>query len=186
VPDGIPARLSGAITSESRSDSRPDYKHRIRKAIHPQLKELWNQNDDLRSATPRYENNWQRCGFRFIPLVNQRKFRHCSLDILFLRRDQPGNLIRHGGDIDNRLKVLFDGLRIPERCDELPKNCKPEPIEDPFFCLLEDDELITQVKVTTDRLFIAPTEHERLHNVVLVIRVNASVFGLEDYIVSGP
>jgi hypothetical protein len=34
----------------------------------------------------------------------------CTLDILFLHPDKPGNLWT--GDVDNRIKALFDSLRI--------------------------------------------------------------------------
>ena len=33
-----------------------------------------------------------------------------ELDIVFLRQQAPGKLIGEGGDIDNRLKTLFDAL----------------------------------------------------------------------------
>jgi hypothetical protein len=41
-------------------------------------------------------------------------------------------LIHSGGDIDNRLKVLFDALRIPTDCSELAGVIK-EADEDPYF-----------------------------------------------------
>jgi hypothetical protein len=41
------------------------------------------------------------------------------------------------------------------------------PDEDPFFCLLEDDSLITEVNITTDRLLTSATSH--IHDVLLVI-----------------
>lgn len=72
----------------------------------------------------------------------------CALDVLFLRRDGPGSLIKSGGDIDNRLKVLFDALKLP-RPGEFDSTVPPAPDEDPFFCLVEDDTLITEIKVTT-------------------------------------
>ena len=52
-------------------------------------------------------------GNRFVPLVSKAGGFTCSLDILFLRRDDPEGPIESGGDIDNRLKVLLDGLRMP-------------------------------------------------------------------------
>src|ERR1019366_1365691 len=61
----------------------------------------------------------QRCGGRFVPLVSKTGGFTCSLDILFLRRDNPGYLIASGGDIDNRIKVLLDGLRMPETVSDL-------------------------------------------------------------------
>jgi hypothetical protein len=110
----------------------------------------------------------QRCGGRFVPIVTKAGGYSCSLRILFLRRDNPGHLIASGGDIDNRLKVLFDGLRMPDTVGEL--GALPlEADENPFFCLLEDDSLITSVTVTTDRLLIPQDTGERIHDVYLVI-----------------
>src|SRR5687767_2319015 len=83
----------------------------------------------------------ERCGQRYVPLVNSSYGIACALDILFLRRDQPGNLIRPGGDLDNRVKVLFDALRMPQNCDEVVKAEGEDP-NDPIFVLLEDDNLI--------------------------------------------
>jgi len=103
-----------------------------------------------------------------VPIVTKAGGYSCSLRILFLRRDNPGHLIASGGDIDNRLKVLFDGLRMPDTVGEL--GALPlEADENPFFCLLEDDSLITSVTVTTDRLLIPQDTGERIHDVYLVI-----------------
>lgn len=52
-------------------------------------------------------------GFNWLPLVREELGIAAALDILFLRRDAPGKIIGGGGDIDNRLKVLFDALRKP-------------------------------------------------------------------------
>ena len=61
---------------------------------------------------------------------------------------QGGKIGEHGGDIDNRLNTLFEGLQLPSG------DCGDDWIaeESPFYCLLENDILITHVKVTTDRL----------------------------------
>lgn len=80
-------------------------------------------------------------------------------------------LIHSGGDIDNRLKVLLDALRIPAECSEIPDGTKKEADEDPyFFCLLEDDVLITDLAVTTDTL-LTPCTSEAENDVQLVIKV---------------
>lgn len=63
-------------------------------------------------------------------------------------------LSRKGGDIDNRLKTLFDALRYPHIPNELPVGAAPAADQDPFFCLLEDDQLINKVSVTVDKLLI--------------------------------
>ena len=78
----------------------------------------------------------------------------------------------NGGDIDNRIKVLFDGLRMPKTDSELGRlRIDPEE-EDPFFCLLEDDRLVTSVSVTTDRLIVPKRQDEDIHDVILVIHVS--------------
>ena len=115
-------------------------------------------------------DDFQRCGGRFVPLINEVGRFTCSLDILFLRRDNPGNLIQSGGDIDNRIKVLLDGLRMPTKVEEFG-GFPIEPDEDPFFCLLEEDRLITSVSVTTDRLIIPKKSDESINDVLLVIHV---------------
>jgi len=120
-------------------------------------------------------NKYSRCGYRFLPLVREDWGIACSLDILFLRRDGPGSLIKSGGDIDNRIKVLFDALRIPRETQEIPSGDKPTDDEDPFYCLLEDDTLVNQVSITTDRLLLPMESGEAIHDVMLIIRVKTIV-----------
>jgi hypothetical protein len=114
-----------------------------------------------------------RFGYRFVPLISKVGGFACSLDILFLRRDNPGGLVLDGGDIDNRIKTLFDGLKMPSEKSHLKGYETPSNDENPFFCLLEDDSLITTVKITTDRL-LTPLEAdagERPTDVHLIIQV---------------
>lgn len=108
------------------------------------------------------------CGNRFVPLVSESGGFTCSLDILFLRRQAPG--FGEKGDIDNRIKVLFDGLRVPKKKAELG-GYSFEPDEDPFFCLMEDDALVTKVSVTTDRLIMPLESGEQIDDVLLIIHV---------------
>jgi hypothetical protein len=155
------------------SDSRVREKQAIRKVLHPQLKELWNQNSWMGDAG-QMASDFARCGFRFIPIIRKSSNLGCVINILFLRRDNPGNLIRSGGDIDNRIKVLFDGLRMPQECNEVA-GASPDADEDPFFCLLQDDALITELHVTTDRLLTPISGDERLHDVELTIHVVSNI-----------
>jgi hypothetical protein len=104
------------------------------------------------------------------------------LDILFLRRDPPGSPIITGGDIDNRLKVLLDGLKMPKDCSQLPANWRPGLDQNPLYCLMEDDNLITEIKVTSDRLLIPATEDEHRNSVELVIHVTTKI--VEPFIMS--
>lgn len=109
-------------------------------------------------------------GNRFIPLVSKASGFTCSLNILFLRRDNPGALIESSGDIDSRIKVLFDGLKMPTQVAELGGF----PIDDdekPFHVLLEDDKLVTSVSVTTDRLIVPQGSQENINDVLLITHV---------------
>jgi hypothetical protein len=92
-----------------------------------------------------------------------------GIDILFLRPDVPGRVV-WAGDIDNRLKTLLDALRIPEAAENYSART-PSADETPFFCLLEDDKLITKVAVETDRLLEPVSSPPRQDDARLVITV---------------
>jgi hypothetical protein len=113
---------------------------------------------------------WTHSGFEFVPLIHEGSGSVCALDILFLRRERPGELITNEGDIDNRIKVLFDALRYPKNGGELA-GATPSANETPFCCLLEDDKLITEVKVVTDELLTPRLNPEPQSYVELVIHV---------------
>jgi len=181
--------FQGRLPAASQNNTRVEDKHRIRKVLHPQLREYWKANHYLRGywmeqkdhkqGRYRYDvqaDKYARCGYRFLPLVGDDHGEDaCALDILFLRRDQPGDLVKHGGDIDNRMKVLLDALRMPEDCSEVAGDT-PGADEDPFFCLLRDDRLITELKITTDRLLTPVATDERIHDVHLIIHVRTVSF----------
>lgn len=102
----------------------------------------------------------------------------CELDILFLRTEPPGSLFttNKAGDLDNRLKVLFDALRIPQADSELPPAALPSIDEDPLFCLLENDNLITAVRLESERLlYAADTERDHVR-LVIKVTVKAQQF----------
>jgi hypothetical protein len=114
----------------------------------------------------------ERGGWHFVPLVRRSLELVCDLDILFLRNDAPGSIVKSGGDLDNRIKTLFDGLRMPS-VDEM-KGAVPGT--DPFYCLLEDDDLISSFSVRTDRLLTDPNRSP--HKVLLVIEVKLTAIRL--------
>jgi hypothetical protein len=87
-------------------------------------------------------------GYHFVPIIHRPHELACSLDILFLRRERPGAIIQHGGDLDNRLKTLFDALRLPHEQTELG-GATPTTPNQRLYCLLEDDSLISKVSVST-------------------------------------
>ncbi len=158
-----------------KSNGKPKHKHEIRQYFHSQLRELWQQQplNDFRNLIDEAPQSGglnliiNRNGFNFVPLISEKLALVAELDIQILWPQSPGNIIKNGGDIDNRLKTLFDSLKIPE-ANALPKNTSPSNEEKPFFCLFEDDSLITKLSVETDHL-LEPVKDSS--EVVLFIRV---------------
>ncbi len=150
--------------------TRPGIRHKqkLRRSFHPQLKELW-EHDPLRQLKPHIGQMnviIDVGGWEFLPVVSNGFSLKCELEILFLRPSPPGLLFAPGGDIDNRIKTLIDGLTVPKR-DQLPVNWKPAHDEIPFHCLLQDDALVTAFSVRTERLLASGNKKE----VQLMIRV---------------
>jgi hypothetical protein len=183
----------GSLPSAANEARLPE-KHRVRKAIHPQLLQLFRTSPLLPKPDHRDWANWAvwdwpvirqttgtawgedeavfRCGeLHFVPLVRRSLDLICELDVLFLRPGAPGAIIT-GGDIDNRILTLSDGLRLPrgEREIAYANQQTDFPRTDPIFCLLEDDSLITRWNVRTDQL-LAPASGGAASDVRLVIDV---------------
>lgn len=192
----------GEIKS-SGNESKPEAVHTIRKVLHPQLRRQWEINSALRQLAifsgdeisraglealqteqGRFEHGIRSLGrqrmnfgFQFIPLVTEDHSVRCSIDILLLR---PGDkrLILSQGDIDGQVKTICDALRIIKNQKEVVS--PPEQDEEPFFCLLEDDRLISEVRVTADELLLLPSERNVKPNdafAVIHVKTNAKYPG---------
>ena len=160
-----------------RSNGGPAEKQAIRRQFHPQLKKLWSQAP-LAGCEVYLEENSEHAhlvyllsNFKFACLVSERHKTYAELDILFLRPEPAGQIIKSGGDIDNRLKTLFDGLRRPIDANEIRNGEVPQPDGIPFHCLLSDDALITKVSITTDQLLDPSSDRSQSDDIVLVIHV---------------
>lgn len=154
----------GQLLGASKNDTRSAHKHDIRRVFHSQLKMLWQKSQNLREwecrnhATRKPRKTWENAaehyqlnGVGYVPLSWEGLGVACRLDILMLRPEAPGQTLIRGGDIDNRLKTLFDALRMP-KVGETAESLDDEGGRNPFFCLLEDDSLINHISVTTDLL----------------------------------
>lgn len=154
-------------------------KQDIRRFIHAQLKELMKTPEFKKAGPPDeivtcdYIDRELCCArnvgsFEFAGLINEGMCFVAELNILLLRPEPSGVIVTHGGDIDNRLKTLLDALRIPQNEEELPRDDSPHEGETPFYCLLEDDKLITRPDIASDRLLVPRSSP---YEVNLVIRV---------------
>jgi len=104
------------------------------------------------------------------PLIRKSLNLACAVDILFLRHEDPGSLVLQGGDIDGRIKTLFDALRMPTEAEE---KAGGEPTANPLYCLMESDSLISDLSVKTGRLLGQRTK--KVHAVRLTIDVTVKV-----------
>jgi hypothetical protein len=179
IGDEVNFRLTydGPLKAASQSDPRRLEKHEIRRVFNRQLDELYlahnNRFLDAEQVALAGQKipTIQHGAFTFTALVREKLNLVCDLDILFLRRDDPGKLIRSGGDLDNRIKVLFDALRIPQDDNEVRDIMPQGEDERLFLCLTEDDKLITGFRVTTDRLLEPATSHAEENHVRLIVNV---------------
>ncbi len=170
-------------------------KHAIRRMFHPQLRQLWTASPNLRQlamqkgfnaaalvgteeasferGVSNIGKNWSRGGYNLVPLVTPEMTARCSLDILLLRPEHDRYILK-SGDTDNKLKTLFDALRLPSNAAETGGTPQLAD-EDPLFCLLEDDGLISEVKVSTDQLLMLPnTRRLRADDAYAVIKVRVN------------
>jgi len=175
-------------------------KHDIRVALHPQIENFWKSHPSTKipgnAANAKFTEQglsfWEHYAnqhkvvdkssriHRFAPLITGKNCYGCAVNVLFLRRDMPDMPLIHQGDLDNRIKILFDALRMPSCTKELVDS--PQPTEqNPCFCLVENDKYIDHVSVTTDRLLAPVGEKESIEDVIIVVHVVARVMDYELY-----
>lgn len=178
----------GPLMGSDGGNTRARHKHEIRKRFHPQLMRLWELRpilargiawrresghpypspQDLRKNQLAREN--ERFGYQFVPLILEELQVLCAINVLFLRPGLPGSLMR-SADLDARLKTLFDALRIPKNQSELGGYDTPGEGEIPFYCLLEDDKLVSHVSIETDVLLESTSPTAGDHDARIVISV---------------
>lgn len=164
-----------------KSNAKAKEKHKIRKYIEPQLKRLWNiaplsdYPEWLRLEPKQDTHNVIKevGGYKFAPLITSKLYLVCQLDIVLLWPDEPGKIVGSGGDIDNRLKTLFDALTCPDE-NQVREVMQDTDDQDIFYCLLEDDKLITDVAVKTHTLL----RGENSDDVLVLLHVKAGDIGL--------
>jgi hypothetical protein len=178
------------LKSAGNTDRRVWEKHSIRRYMHSQLKNLWETHPSLKSHAARTvaidENGdhlhpeepflsqlakvHEKAGMGFIPIMTEANGLVCELDILLLRPEGPGSITNSAGDIDNRIKTLIDALRVPRDKGEMRRKVADDPDPNPMYCLMQDDKLISSLRVKTDRLLFP--QGQSGHEAVVIIRVS--------------
>lgn len=195
-------KYRGKLVATTTSNSRVLEKHEIRNQFHEQIKAHWDGHSLLKDIDPKKcqvvsksgtkqfdvqrplksqdgsEFFWRYPlgGFNFVPLANHVHEFHCELSIKMYRVSAPGSFIFSGGDVDNRLKTLFDALRMPHEISQFPAEEPANPDEDSwpvFHCLLQDDDMITKLSIESVKLLMPVPPGNRPENYVeLDIEVN--------------
>ena len=150
-------------------------KQELRRQFHAQLENLWKWTPFLKGlmeqGVPAFDVESRRIklphggiqyywgklqGIEFRPLVTYGSPWECEhLDVRFLlRQERLDTLDPAIGDLDARVQVLCDALRIPHHKDQLI--AERENIPNPCFCLFEDDSLIQRMSVETLHLLNEP------------------------------
>lgn len=171
----------GELPPTNKQGHMNEIKQAIRRQIHSQLSILWKQQNLKNIYDTFISRNLPDMGnhslpvkkignYSLVPLVSDYLRTITNIEIIFLRKEEPGSLVLKGGDIDNRIKTLLAGLSIPNR-DQILKDDNHHADEDPFFCLLEHYGLISGLSVTTDRLL----RNNNGQEVMLFITVNVNI-----------
>ncbi|MFZ0033691.1 MAG: hypothetical protein WAK60_01710 [Sedimentisphaerales bacterium] len=163
-----------------KSNAGAEDKHNIRKHFYPQLKKLWDINplsdykNFLRPKSPENQTSVLKevDSIVFAPLVTSTLNFICQLDITILWSEELGVISGCGGDIDNRLKTLFDALQCPD-INQIKQVKKDFDDKQPFYCLLENDKLITSVNIKTHTL-LRNTEDKTTVSILIHVMVKAT------------
>jgi len=78
-------------------------------------------------------------GAAFIPLITGPMEASCHLALRVGRPAVPGGIVFGGGDLDGRLKTLFDALSVPKDAGAIDAK---DVTQGEYICLLSDDELL--------------------------------------------
>lgn len=99
---------------------------------------------------------WPLAGYNFVPVIRHAHELHCHLEIRLFRPLDKEGIVFDGGDLDGRLKLLFDALRVPLDLSELPSLSAPVTDDNSkwpiFFCLMDDDRAITKLSIQSHKL----------------------------------
>ena len=194
--EGGVMKFSLIYEGELKSNGNPQHKQNIRECFRAQLKVLW-QSDSLSGlfdyatgskeasltsmgnvridfpANPEFRDGegWcvNRRGSIFLPIVCKSLRTTAEIDIVWYRSERPGDFLPQG-DIDNRLKTLFDAFQVPDE-NQLQIATVESSASDPYLTVLEDDALISRINVETKQLLKPHSDND----VLLLIDVNTKV-----------
>lgn len=133
-------------------------KHLIRQALHPQIRSLCRSEAFEGAFQPDWDEKRnssekpmfiERTGKRYWFLIAEHLATTVDLALTLLVPHETRRIVHNGGDIDNRIKTLFDALRVPAAGSEIPKSDEFDYGTEGMYCLLQDDKLINRISIRT-------------------------------------
>jgi hypothetical protein len=172
-----------------RSDTRysPISAEQLGDAVH--AKGIWDVQRNAEKKIPYFKETplrgflYQRrlAGYRFVPMITRVMEAYCHLRILLRRPIRPGTIVYSGGDLDGRLKTLFDALAMPPQLQDLPEQITGS--DDLCLCLLEGDELITGLSIDSEEWASAPSSLHAEVDITVTIRAVTLMYGTRQILV---
>lgn len=151
--------------------------HDIRAKLAPQVKMLWeypplNQSQDWLKNEGSFHACTEHDGWHFASAVSSAVGLYGEVDILILRPQPPGSIVSKQGDLDNKLKTLIDALTVPtlQQVRELQRLGLQAP-QGLMHCAFSDDNLISRLSVTSDRLLCDMSERRSIAVINVTLKV---------------
>jgi len=105
-----------------------------------------------------------------------------DLNLIILVPNEVGQIISSGGDIDNRIKTLFDALRIPAADSEIPGSDNFDYSQGGMYCLLQDDKLINRVSIRSYRDHSSADESAARCLIEVETKITRALWGNLNYV----
>lgn len=86
---------------------------------------------------------------RYWFLISEHLATAVDISVTILVPHEVARIVHNGGDLDNRIKTLFDALRVPSIASEVPSSDSFDYTAGGMYCLLQDDKLIDRVSLRT-------------------------------------
>jgi hypothetical protein len=168
------------------SGNRPqtENKHQIRRALSNQIKAFVIKHlidiQLVNGGMPKYAFG----DHQFIPLVTRKLHLECDVEGVLLSPEPPSGKKTVRGDADGRRKTIIDALAMPT--DNELKTLAP--IDEPIYCLAEDDSLIDDSHIKPGILLApfeeipagVPTWEHRKHDSLLMIGIEIGATFVND------
>lgn len=136
------------------SNGSKDDKGKIREILNDQIKKIWDTDQYKNLMKSRQSNKKVKdmyvsvADINYLPMISSKIKLYCHIKIEYFSNRSPSEIFTDG-DLDNKLKTLFDGLRAITSKQE--KTYEKE--NQLYYTVLEDDNLVKGLTIETHQIF---------------------------------